>query len=113
MISKTKTDLSTQEITALCAAAGYKNIENVHPLGAGEFNAVYAFDANGQAYALKVAPGADVPVMTYEQNMMQTEVFWYKQLQSQTDIAVPEIAYTDFSPFAAFFRLFHHAAYPG
>ena len=97
MISKTKKELTSQEIKTLCASAGYEEIENIHPLGAGEFNAVYAFDAGGKPYALKVAPAADTPVMTYERNMMRSELFWYEQMRVHTDIALPEIVYADLS----------------
>ena len=97
MISKTKKELNTQEIEALCASAGLTQIENIHPLGAGEFNAVYAFDAGGEAYALKIAPSADTPVMTYEKNMMRSELFWYEQLSAHTDVEIPEIVHVDTS----------------
>ena len=97
MISRTKVELKQEDIAAVCASAGYADIQNVHPLGAGEFNAVYAFDSGGEAYALKIAPGADMPVMTYEHDMMRSEVFWYGQLQKHTDVETPEIVHTDFS----------------
>lgn len=97
MISKTKKELTPQEIKILCAGAGFEEIENIHTLGAGEFNAVYAFDAGGEGYALKVAPSADTPVMTYERNMMHSELFWYEQIREHSDIAIPEIVYTDLS----------------
>ncbi len=97
MISKTKKNLTNPEVKALCASAGFANAENIHSLGAGEFNAVYAFDADGKGYALKVAPTVDTPVMTYEQNMMHSELFWYTQIAKHTDIAVPDVVYTDSS----------------
>ena len=97
MISRTKVDLTAAQIAALCKSAGFSEIENIQPLGAGEFNAVYAFDADGGEYALKIAPGADTPVMTYETNMMRSELFWYEQLRTHTDVEIPEVVYTDLS----------------
>ncbi|MBE0601126.1 MAG: aminoglycoside phosphotransferase family protein [Firmicutes bacterium] len=97
MISKTKQDLTAQEIKQLCASAGFTGVENIHALGAGEFNAVYAFDAGGKPYALKVAPSADTPVMTYETDMMRSELFWYGQMRAQPEIAIPEVVYSDLS----------------
>jgi len=97
MISNTKVLLDEKAVAKLCAAAGFRDIENVTSMGAGEFNAVYAFDADEKGYALKIAPDANVPVMTYETNMMQSEVYWYEKLRTHTDIRVPEIVYTDFS----------------
>ena len=97
MISRTKKELNAQEISALCASAGYKSIDNIHALGAGEFNAVYAFDFEGKGYALKIAPSTDTPVMTYEKNMMRSELFWYQQMGAHTDLAHPEVVYSDLS----------------
>ncbi|MDE6767362.1 MAG: aminoglycoside phosphotransferase family protein, partial [Eubacterium sp.] len=48
-------------------------------------------------YVLKIAPQKSTSVMTYEKNMMQTEVYWYNIIRSNTDIKVPEVYYTDFS----------------
>jgi len=97
MKSNTKTLLNQNTIIDLCGSAGFKNIQHVKSMGAGEFNAVYAFDADGQEYALKIAPEVGVPVMTYEMNMMHSEVYWYDQLRTHTDIRVPKVYYTDFS----------------
>jgi aminoglycoside phosphotransferase (APT) family kinase protein len=97
MRSNTKARLDAQAISALCASAGFQGIQNVKPLGAGEFNAVYAFDSGGKGYALKIAPDARTPVMAYERNMMRSEVFWYGQLRKYTDVLIPEIVHTDFS----------------
>ena len=97
MKSNTKVQLDVQAISALCASAGFQEIQNIKPLGAGEFNAVYAFDSGGKGYALKIAPDVRTPVMTYEKDMMRSEIFWYKQLRAHTGITTPEIVYTDFS----------------
>ncbi len=97
MISNTKVQLEPQAVSALCASAGFHAIQNIKPLGAGEFNAVYAFDSGGKEYALKIAPDGRTPVMTYERNMMRSEVFWYEQLRAHTDISTPEIVHTDFT----------------
>lgn len=97
MISKTKRELSAREISSLCASAGFAAIDSIRALGAGEFNAVYAFDAGGEPYALKIAPSRDTPVMTYEWNMMRSELFWYEQLRAHTDIAVAEVVHADLS----------------
>ncbi len=97
MKSSTKVLLNSHAVTALCEASGFPNAQNVSPLGAGEFNAVYAFEQAGRKYALKIAPDSRSPVMTYEKNMMRSEVFWYEKLRAHTRIAVPEIYHTDFS----------------
>jgi aminoglycoside phosphotransferase (APT) family kinase protein len=66
-------------------------------LGDGEFNAVYLVRAGGRDYVLKVAPRETAPVMTYEHNMLQSEVAWYDVLRQHTAIRVPEVYAADFS----------------
>lgn len=96
MISKTKYLLDDGTIKKICEKAKIKNIKSISPLGAGEFNAVYEITAD-KAYVLKIAPNSGIPVMIYEKDMMQTEVYWYNIIRSNTDIKVPEVYYTDFS----------------
>lgn len=96
MVSKTKYLLDDKTIKAMCKKAGIENIKSIAPLGAGEFNAVYEITAD-KAYVLKIAPKNDTPVMTYEKDMMQTEVYWYDVIRNNTSIKVPDVYYTDFS----------------
>lgn len=65
MISKTKFELEDKKIRELFAKAGINGITEISPLSAGEFNAVYQVNAD-KSYVLKIAPGSDAPVMTYE-----------------------------------------------
>jgi aminoglycoside phosphotransferase (APT) family kinase protein len=97
MKSNTKVLLDDMQIAALCAASGFEKAEQIRTLGAGEFNAVYSFDSDGAGYALKIAPDSRQPVMTYERNMIRSEVYWYEQIRAHTDVPVPEAVYTDFS----------------
>ncbi len=97
MISRTKYQLDEANILQLFAKAGIPNVTRAEPLGDGEFNAVYLAHANQQYYVLKVAPRDSAPVMRYEQNMMESEVFWYEQLRANTDIRVPKVFAVDFS----------------
>lgn len=96
MVSRTKYLLSDSTIKSMFKKAGIEGITQIAPLGAGEFNAVYEITAD-KAYVLKIAPNQNTPVMTYEKDMMQTEVYWYDIIRNNTDIRVPEVYYTDFS----------------
>ena len=97
MISRTKFEIEEATILRLFAQAGISGVLSARPLGDGEFNAVYLAHTQGKDYVLKIAPRADAPVMTYEQNMMQSEVFWYEQMRARTGIRVPEVYVADFS----------------
>lgn len=94
MVSRTKYVLDNKTVTRLFENAGITGITSIAPLGAGEYNAVYAVKAD-KAYVLKVAPAADTPILTYEKEMMQSEVYWYSLLRTQTDIRVPEVYFAD------------------
>lgn len=96
MISKTKFLLTDEQIIILFEKAGIDGVTNIKPLGAGEFNAVYAVDgADGTPYAIKIAPTPETEVLSYEKNMLQAELYWYEQMQGT--INIPKIYYSDFS----------------
>lgn len=96
MVSKSKYELDNKTIVKLFKKAGIDNAINIAPLGAGEFNSVYAADANGKAYALKVAPSGTDGVLTYEIGMIEQEVYYY-ELMRKADITVPQVYYSDFT----------------
>lgn len=97
MVSKTKYALDFQTVCRLFQHAGISGVEAVRPLGAGEYNAVYEVTADGRPYVLKVAPKTGTPVMTYEKDMMSSEVYWYEQMRTHTSIRVPQVFFSDFS----------------
>ncbi|MCH5320491.1 MAG: aminoglycoside phosphotransferase family protein [Eubacterium sp.] len=96
MISKTKYLLDDETIKAMFKKADINGITKIAPLGAGEFNAVYEVIAD-KNYVLKIAPNADMPVLTYEKDMMKAELYWYEMIRENTDIKVPIVYYQDFS----------------
>lgn len=96
MISRTKYKIDNKTIEKLFVNAGISGVTKIASLGAGEYNAVFSVMANGKEYALKISPADDASVLTYENKMMFSEVFWYQQIQEHTDITVPTIFYTDF-----------------
>ena len=97
MISRTKYKIDLCEIPALFEAAGIPGACEIAPLGDGEFNAVFCAKANGREYVVKIAPPDGMPVLTYERNMMEAEVFWYRMLRERAGVRVPEVVFSDFS----------------
>lgn len=92
VISKTKYEALEAEIKELFSFHGIGNVLQISPLGNGEFNAAYKVICdNGNTYVLKIAPPDDSKVLSYEKNMMGSEVFWYKQMHEKTDILCPEV----------------------
>lgn len=96
MISKTKFVISDNKIRKIFSKHGIENIKSISPLGAGEYNAVFEIIAD-KSYVLKLTPDSCTAVLTYENKMMSSEVYWYEQIRKNTDIRVPEVYFTDYS----------------
>lgn len=98
IISKTKYNATEVEIKELFSFHKIGNVIDITALGAGEFNSAYKVICdNGNSYALKIAPPESAKVLTYENNMMKSEVFWYSQMHEKTDILCPKVYVSDFS----------------
>ena len=97
MISRTKYDITREKIKEIFENAGIHGAHGIEPLTAGEYNAVFSVSAGGIDYVLKIAPLPSVRVLTYEKDMMRSEVFWYETMRNKTDILTPKIYFKDFS----------------
>lgn len=97
MISRTKPELQAEEIQNMFTAACLGNVLSAEKLGDGEYNGVYEVKTDMGNYVLKVSPLDKTGILTYEQDMMRGEVFWYAQLRANTKIKVPYVYYKDFS----------------
>ena len=96
--SKTKYEATELEIRKLFSFHDIGEVEEIAPLGNGEFNAAYKVSCKGgHSYALKIAPPEGASILSYEKNMMASEVFWYKQMHENTDILCPQVYVEDFS----------------
>ncbi len=96
MKSRTKYFTDSKTIKKMLRKAGIDNCTDIFQLSAGEFNAIYEIRAD-KNYVLKIAPKTDIPVLTYESNMIKAEIYWYDMIRKNTNIRVPEIYYKDFS----------------
>ncbi len=95
MKSKTKTLPTDAVLRDMLEQAGIDSAGvQFRLLGDGMFNAVFAAETNPPV-VLKIAPRPQVPVMTYERDMLATELYWYDQIRQHTDIRVPKILYSD------------------
>jgi len=97
MISRTKFHLDDFTIQRIFEVAGIRGVTDIAPLGSGEFNAVYSARTSDKEYALKIAPGDGAPILTYEKDMMASEIFWYQRMREHSPIHVPEVHRTDFT----------------
>lgn len=97
MKSKTKLLLDESAIVDVFRDAGIEGITSISALGAGEYNAVFAVTTPEQNYAMKIAPPSGIEVLSYEKDLLQSEIFWYDQISRNTSIRVPRVFYSDFS----------------
>jgi aminoglycoside phosphotransferase (APT) family kinase protein len=67
-------------------------------LGHGWFNVAYRIRlADGETVVLKIAPPAGVAVLTYERDMMRTEVAALELIRERTSVPVPAVLFHDVS----------------
>lgn len=70
----------------------------LHELTEGYFNVAYEVSfENGTKSILKIAPDPKVTVMTYEQNIMKTEVQAMQWVALKTKVPLPKTQFSDFS----------------
>ncbi len=100
MKSKTKFILERHQIEQLCKEAfgNETQVGNMTELSDGMYNVSYLIELinlNNEV-VLKVAPPPDVKILTYEQDIMKTELMVYDLIKNNTDIPIPEILYYNF-----------------
>lgn len=94
MKSKTKYNLTDSEIRQIFKNNNIENITEIKALGNGMFNAVYNICTPNKEYVLKVAPKHNQNVMTYEKDMLKTELYWYDKINQNTNISTPTIYFS-------------------
>jgi aminoglycoside phosphotransferase (APT) family kinase protein len=97
MRSKTKPAIDPDTIGKLFENFDITGVTNIAPLGAGEYNSVYAVSAGSKAYVIKIAPQDPSVILTYERDMMAQEVYYYGLMANQAKIRVPKIYHVDFT----------------
>ncbi len=97
MISLTKNIQSESTLKAMISAAfpTEKCIDFIE-LTEGYFNVAYFVKIeNGAEYILKIAPSKDVPVMSYEENMMHAEVSAMLIAKEKIELLVASVVFFD------------------
>lgn len=101
MKSRTKNLLTEQQITRLVKANFGQEIEigRIDELKGGMFNSAYWIDLPElqNAIVLKVSLTPDTPVLTYEKDLMPTEVEVMQLITDKTTIPIPKVLGFDFS----------------
>jgi aminoglycoside phosphotransferase (APT) family kinase protein len=91
-ISKTPVDREAAEAVVDAAFGGGVSLVDFTECTEGWFNAVHRLGlSDGTACVLKVAPPPDVRVMTYEHDLITTEVDALRLVRERTDAPVPAV----------------------
>ncbi|WP_342422946.1 aminoglycoside phosphotransferase family protein [Paenibacillus sp. FSL E2-0178] len=94
MESFTKVKLNDQELSLLAASAFGADVAVVssRELTGGFFNTGYDLElSDGRSVILKVAPGPETAVLSYEKNIMRAEVGALRLVRAAGGIPVPEV----------------------
>jgi aminoglycoside phosphotransferase (APT) family kinase protein len=65
-------------------------------LTGGTFNAVYRVETTDRSVVLKASPPADVPLLTYERDLLRTETRFFDLAGAVEGVKVPEVVARDF-----------------
>jgi aminoglycoside phosphotransferase (APT) family kinase protein len=98
--STTKVHLSEHTIRHLCQSAFGSAVTLIHvdELTEGWYNTAYAVNlSNGYKTVLKIGPPEDADILSYEHDIMRTEVEVMRLVESNPHIPVPHISAADFS----------------
>ena len=95
--SKTKINLTKEQIGAMTEKAFYEDLKEYSELGEGYFNSAYlVVTESGREAVLKAAPPPDAKLLRYEKDIMLAETMAMKMALGK-GIPVPELLYCDFS----------------
>lgn len=90
--NKMKQNVSLKALSDIFQAHSLGNIRSADLMTGGEFNSVWKVTTDDlQKYVIKIAPNSNVKVLTYEQNLIESEVCAYKKLSELKTVHVPKI----------------------
>ncbi len=94
-LSATKKAVSLETIDRMVQRAFGTSAGEICELTEGYFNVAYSVSVRGEPVLLKVAPPAEMEVMTYEQGIMFSEVDAMRMVAERTDVPLPRVLYFD------------------
>lgn len=93
MKSRTKASINQDTVRTMMHEAGIDNIADIEELKDGEFNIAFKVKTSDNSYVVKIAPNDDANVLTYEKDLMATELAVYDLIAQNTDVRVPKVFY--------------------
>ena len=82
-MSKTKRNISDKALNEIFSKHSLGKIVKVIPLKGGQFNSVLKITVqSGKNYVIKIAPSKETDVLTYEKDLIKSEVYFYEKFSS-------------------------------
>lgn len=98
MKSVTKANVTHEQIEKAVKKFFGENPKSCRELNDGCYNISYLIVLNDdREVVMKIAPSNDIEILTYEKDIIKTEILFYKLAEQHTDIKVPKIIGEDFS----------------
>ncbi len=98
-MSKTKRNISGEALDEIFLRHSLGKIAKVTPLKGGQFNSVLKISMqSGENYVIKIAPSKETDVLTYENNLIKSEVYFYEKFADLNNVCFPKIYGHDYSP---------------
>ena len=96
-ISITKAAVSEDTVNRMTQKAFGEDALEIRELKEGYFNIAYRICLSDRDVVLKIAPSPGIEVMTFEKNIMFSEVDSMKMVAQRTEVPVPEVLFYDSS----------------
>ena len=91
-MSKTKRNTDKATLDKIFLRHGLGEVETFADLKGGMFNSVLKVTTkDGESYAVKIAPANDIQVLTYEKNLIKSEVYFYEKFAQVKNVHFPKV----------------------
>ncbi len=91
-MSKTKRNIDKATLDKIFLRHSLGEVETFADLKGGMFNSVLKVTTkDGESYAVKIAPANDIQVLTYEKNLIKSEVYFYEKFAQVKNVHFPKV----------------------
>lgn len=93
MHSRTKAEVTQEQLAEMINIAGIHDLLHYEELTGGEFNLAYLLYTPKGRFILKIGPDQGTTTLTYEKDIMSTELWAYDLIGRHTEIKIPRIVH--------------------
>lgn len=94
MESYTKSNISKYDAKRIFDESGVGTADNIREVEAGEFNTIFQIRSGDKRYFVKFGSSPEVKVLSYEKDILNTEIGFYKKLEGSA-VKRPNVVFTD------------------